>query len=196
MESMTEIWKPIRGYEGFYEASSEGRIRSLDREVKVLNQVRHHKGKILAQQIGSSGYRMVAICPEGEKQRMCLVHRLVALAFIGVPTRHRKEVNHKDHDKSNNRPDNLEWVTRKQNVRHEKGLHPMTEEKRANLVKGQINHRRAVIGTNLKTGEERFYESIKETKKDGFDPSLVCNICKSYRSATKGYTFRYAEHNN
>ena len=108
---MEEIWKPVKGFEGYYEVSNLGRVRSIDRVVvdNVRNCERLLKGKILIQRDNSNGYKGVMFCKE-HKLYNKYVHRLVAEAFIpnqdDLP-----QVNHKDEDKSNNRADNLEWCT-------------------------------------------------------------------------------------
>lgn len=108
---MEEIWKPVKGFEGYYEVSNLGRVRSIDRVVvdNVRNCERLLKGKILIQRDNSNGYKGVMFCKE-HKLYNKYVHRLVAEAFI--PNKDNlPQVNHKDEDKSNNRVDNLEWCT-------------------------------------------------------------------------------------
>lgn len=109
-----EIWKDIIGYEGLYQVSSLGRVRSLDRYVvDSLENRRFYKGKVLSPVKDTDGYLKVGLSYNG-KCKKCLVHRLAAQAFIenfdNLP-----EVNHKDEDKTNNNVDNLEWCTAKYN---------------------------------------------------------------------------------
>ena len=101
----TETWKDIAGYEGVYLVSSYGKVQSL-----------HRGGRILAQVDGRHGYQIVHLCLRGHAKKHS-VHRLVALAFIPNPLG-LETVNHKDFDKTNNRIDNLEWMTSAQNNRH------------------------------------------------------------------------------
>jgi hypothetical protein len=111
------IWKSIPGYEGLYEAGSNGHIRSVDRVViDCLGLAHTYKGRILAQDIKDDGYRRVCLSKNGK----CIahsVHRLVALAFIPNPE-NKETVNHINCDKEDNRPDNLEWATRGEQVNH------------------------------------------------------------------------------
>lgn len=116
LTDMEEIWKPVAGYEGRYEVSNLGRVRSVPRVLplrrsdgSILNQPR--QSKILAAAQHRWGYMNVVLSDENYKRRTLMVHRLVATAFIpnpeGLPF-----INHKDEDKTNNRADNLEWCDR------------------------------------------------------------------------------------
>ena len=113
-----EHWKAIPGYEGLYEASDLGRIRSLDRltcvKKKSGNYFRKTAGRVLQQTIDSRGlYKLVMLCKEGTNVRH-IVHRLIAKTFISNPL-NLPEVNHKDEDKTNNAVSNLEWCDRAYN---------------------------------------------------------------------------------
>lgn len=111
---MEEIWKPVVGYEGFYEVSNIGRVRSLSRIVECNDgRKRKLKTRILRQSCAPSGYYMVTLHKNG-KQKSGLVHRLVCEAFIPNPLV-KDEVNHKDENSKNNNATNLEWVTTKEN---------------------------------------------------------------------------------
>lgn len=111
-----ERWLPIFGYEGLYEVSDLGRVRSLDRLVpyKTTGGVMLRRGKILACAIHHTGYRHLVLCRNG-KQKSFLVSRLVAAAFVpnpdGLP-----DVHHRDFNKVNDAARNLAWVTHKQNI--------------------------------------------------------------------------------
>ena len=112
-----EIWKPISGYEGFYEVSNLGRIRSLERIAECSDgRKRKLKTRILRQSCAPSGYYTVTLHKNG-KQKSGLVHRLVCEAFIPNPLG-KDEVNHKDENSKNNNATNLEWITRKENINY------------------------------------------------------------------------------
>lgn len=107
---MIEEWRTIVGYEGLYEVSSLGRVRSLDR-YDSRNHFR--RGRILKLSYDTVGYLIVGLHSNG-KAKIYLVHRLVAQAFIPNPD-NLPEVNHIDEDKTNNRVDNLEMCNREYN---------------------------------------------------------------------------------
>lgn len=120
---MNEIWKAIPGYEGLYEVSNTGQIKSLERIVLFRHSRRTHPEIIMKQSkniITKHGYMRVTLCKNGLFSKM-LVHKIVCLAFIGeAPKGH--VVNHKDLNKSNNYLVNLEYVTTRQNVHHQLSL--------------------------------------------------------------------------
>lgn len=96
-----EKWLPIKGYEGLYEISDKGRVKSL---------YSRYKGKsFLKQCAGSRGYLLVTLCRDG-RQKTVNVHRLVAEAFLPNPN-NLQCVNHKDENRQNNEVSNLEWCT-------------------------------------------------------------------------------------
>ena len=116
---MEEIWKDVKGFEGRYQVSNLGRVRSLDftwlaYNYKVCGYVEcKRKGKILKPKTSYNGYLQVCL-KISSKNHYKLLHRLVADAFIPNPN-NLPTVNHKDEDKWNNRVDNLEWCTYKYN---------------------------------------------------------------------------------
>lgn len=114
---MNEIWKDIPGFEGMYQVSDQGRVRSLDRTVRGVSKagteyLRPVKGRLLRAGL-CRGYGIVNLHPQGTIS----VHLLVARAHVpGMAP--GLQVNHKDGDKSNNRAANLEWVTASRNQAH------------------------------------------------------------------------------
>ncbi|MCT3326802.1 endonuclease [Lacticaseibacillus paracasei] len=105
-----EIWKDIEGYEGLYQVSNMGRVRSLDRKDAREHRI---KGKMLADCRTRCGYRMVGL-HQGGNAKCWLIHRLVAMTFIPNPNGYL-EINHKNEDKTDNVVPNLEWCTREYN---------------------------------------------------------------------------------
>ena len=108
-----EIWKPIEGYEGLYEVSNTGRVRSLD---KYDSMNRFLRGRILRLFTDGLGYLRAQLY-SNSKRKSFLVHRLVAQAFIPNPD-NLPQVNHRDENPSNDNVDNLEWCDGKYNVNY------------------------------------------------------------------------------
>ena len=117
---MEEVWKDVPGYEGLYQASNLGNVRSLDRTVAgKLNSVRKIYGKILSGTDDGRGYLKVAFQTNGRETRKLLkVHKIIALTFLEKTSIENPEVNHIDGNKINNNISNLEWSTPKNNVQH------------------------------------------------------------------------------
>lgn len=111
-----EIWKPIHGFEDYYEVSNKGCVRSLSRLVKCSRgkNFRIWKGKILSNILSAKGYYQVSLSVEGETHKV-YVHRLVAETFLED---RNETVNHKDGNKLNNCLFNLEWVSYSYNNSH------------------------------------------------------------------------------
>lgn len=206
---MEEIWKAIKNYEGLYEVSNLGRIKSLhyyggDRQV------------ILSQFTRQDGYKTVNLAKNG-KHRTHTIHRLVADAFIQNPN-NLEMVNHKDENTENNCVDNLEWCTRSYNQIYSMNLH---EERRKvfgnNFKKNGINTSpftkkgnphscfRAVVQKDLKENIIARYKNPAEAKLiTGIkDISIVCNKNENkiatrqkkrngtYKYTLKGFIFEY-----
>jgi len=106
-------WVPVTGYEGVYEVSSAGEIRSLTRLDSIGRTI---AGQLMKQVVNEDGYHQIVLSKDGQ-QKTFKVHRVVAQAFIPNPE-DKPEVNHIDEVKSNNTVNNLEWNTRKENVNH------------------------------------------------------------------------------
>lgn len=147
----TEEWRPVIGYEGLYEVSSLGRVRSLDQVVKYKDgRTRLSLGRVRRLSVSSNGYLTVGLC-DNKLQRTKTVHRLVARAFI-PNLKGKPEVNHKDGDKTNNHASNLEWVTRQENIRHaiDTGLnrHQGTSHTQAKLSEEEVKEIKLLLTEN------------------------------------------------
>lgn len=116
-----EVWKDIKGFEGIYQISSHGRIKSFKK---------NKKGYILSNR-NKNGWYLNVVLTSKDNWRSVKIHRLVAESFIPNPD-NKPEVNHKDGDKQNNKVENLEWVTESENMNHAINMNP-------NIVKG-MNH--------------------------------------------------------
>lgn len=174
-----EIWKPVVGYEGLYEVSNLGRVRSLDRYAKQpKGGLRLIKGRILNQYINRCGYLFVSLSKNGKVKKIT-IHRLVAQAFIPNPD-NLPEVNHKDECKTNNRADNLEYCTRKYN-----------------LYYGTGNSRRAdkqskpVLQFDLQGNFIKEWSSLIEAGRNGFGQGNISLCCQGKQKFHKGFIWKY-----
>lgn len=112
-----EIWKTIFGWDGYYLVSNMGNVKSIDRYVIRPNGVKVFvRGVNIKKSINKHGYLFVNLT-KGNKCKSTLVHRLVASAFIPNPE-NKPYVNHKNFNRTDNNPSNLEWCTPKENTQH------------------------------------------------------------------------------
>lgn len=192
-----EEWKPIEGYEGLYEISSLGRVRSLDRICKQVGITKKYcetyvkRGKIMslkpkhtyAKGAKTKYYRItVVLYDEDGGHHQYKVHRLVAEAFIPNPD-NKPFVNHKDCNPCNNSVDNLEWCTPKENVEYMDKL----DRRSSKTVR--------VKATSIKTGDEQIFESIEQAKDaTGCSKAHICGCCRGYsgRKTSGGFYWSYA----
>jgi len=128
-------WRDIKGYEGYYQVSDEGEVRSVDR---YDNRGERLKGKIRKQNIDKYGYKVINLNMCGIKKRH-LVHRLVAQAFIeNDDPEHKTQCNHINECKQDNRASNLEWCDNKYNqnygTRTKRGLKTKLEKGIINII--------------------------------------------------------------
>lgn len=178
-----EIWKDVVGYEGFYQVSNEGNVRSLDRCVKCSNSIRFYKGRVLAQCRDDKGYYRVLLTIAG-RHKSKQVHRLVAEAFIDNPY-NKPEVNHKDEDPSNNCIDNLEWCDKVYNLSYGTGRERSIRSHRMAVL--QIDIDGNLVGEY--EGVNKAAEAIGKPK----DATAITRCCKGKRKTAHGYIWRYKE---
>lgn len=165
---MTEIWKPIDGYEGLYEVSNCGRVKSLCA-------TRWHKIKMRKPVPDKDGYLTVLLKRDG-KYRCFKIHRLVATAFI-PNTHHYPAVNHKDEDRQNNRVDNLEWCTAKYNNTYNH------KERKCFKAVVQIDENGMIVGR---------YQSVgSAAAAAGVNPASISGVLSGRRNKTGGYSWAY-----
>lgn len=112
-----EEWRDVKGYEGIYQVSSFGRVKSLGRDLTYPNgNIHYWKEKILTNRHDKNGYEYVGLYKEGKSTNF-KVHRLVMEAFVPNPD-NLPQVNHRNEDKTANYPDNLEWCTQQYNMNY------------------------------------------------------------------------------
>ncbi len=183
-----EIWKDIVGYEGLYQVSNLGRVKSFDRYVRNGTSNKNIKrGKILSPCVNPKcGYMQVNLIKDKNK-KIKTIHRLVAEAFI--PNLENKPcVNHIDGNKQNNKIDNLEWVTHSENT-----IHAIKMGLKINL-KGINHYKRAVNQYSIDGKFIKRWNSIKEIKKEWNLKSIhVSECCKGKIKTSLGYKWEYAE---
>lgn len=189
---MDVLWKDIVGFDGAYQVSNDGQVRSVARTVIAsTGSVYHLKGKLLRPADNGDGYLFVALrCAGKYVQRT--VHRLVAEAFIPNPE-HKETVNHIDGNKSNNLVANLEWATQAENNTHaiQLGLRSgWTQEARARVsLASKLREGKAV--RCVTTGQ--VFSSMREAEKTlGLGASVVSRSIYEMRE-THGYRFELVD---
>lgn len=171
---MQEVWKDIDGYEGFYQVSNCGRVRSLSR---LSSCGRKLSRRILSDLVDKKGYLVVRLYKNGIGKTF-KVHVLVAKAFVPNPNNF-VEVNHKDENKQNSRADNLEWCSRKYNMNYG------TCQSR----KGKAN-KRPVLMCSLSGDVLKRFDSIQEAQKF-VGATTIAHCCKGKAKTVKGYIWKY-----
>ena len=152
----TEIWKEIKGYEGIFAVSNQGRVKSLARRVSNHTGYINKPERIMKHQFNRKGYPIVRLSGIGKDKKTFSIHRLVAKAFISNPE-NKPQVNHIDGNKQNNHVENLEWCTNGENQIHayEHGLNHHSET--SGRAKRKVNQIDIQTGKIIKT-----YNSISE----------------------------------
>lgn len=179
---MKEVWRPIKGFDGVYEVSNLGKIRSVDRKGQMKSQslgyvARKYKGKIIAQNLDSRGMYLIAHLSINGKSCAKLVHRLVAEAFIenpmGLP-----EINHIDENKQNNAVTNLEWCDHIYNNNY---------GTKAGSTRGEKNSRSKFTEETIRSFRSEYIPRDKEygltplARKYGISVTHACSIVKGRR---------------
>lgn len=169
-----EIWKDVKGYEGIYQVSNMGRVKSLARS----GNNRTLKDRIMRQYVGKTGYMQVRLSKEN-KTRLLKVHRIVAEAFIDNPWQ-KPQVNHIDGNKTNNLVDNLEWNTSSENIKH-------AYDCRLRKVK-------PVIQVNLDGRVLKEWRCIADASKTlKINDAHIWKCCNGTRKSAGGYKWKYLE---
>lgn len=172
-----EVWKDVKGYEGLYQVSNLGRIKSL-------NYKRTGKEKIMKQTKRGNGYLRVDLCKD-KKIKTYNVHRLVAMTFI-FNEYNKPQVNHINEIKTDNRVENLEWVTSKENVNYGTAIKRRTMK----LTNGKGS--KPVIGMKKESGYIVEFPSVREVERTlKIGHSHVSNCCKGKGKTAGGYKWMF-----
>ena len=183
-----EIWRAIKGYEGLYEVSNLGRVKSLERV--AWNGKGYHilKEKILKPKKCRNGYLYASLSRNGERKEYT-IHRLVLSTFNPVEKMDKLDVNHLDEDKTNNNLSNLEWCTRSYNNNF--GTH---NARVAETLRGKSNTRKSIPIVQLALDGKyiRSYKSATDAAREcGGSNSGIINCCKGNRKSHKGFKWMY-----
>lgn len=170
---MIEEWRPVKGFEGFYEVSNLGRIKSLCgwngrryvKREKILNPTKQEGSK--------KYYRYIVTLTKEKKRKYAKVHRLVAEAFLPNPDK-KPQVNHKDGNPLNNNVENLEWCTLQENIHHS-----VENELRVYRIK-TINREAMVELLNSGRNYDEIAEILEVSKGTVFNYIRKFNIKKVY----------------
>lgn len=177
-----EVWKDVVGYEGFYQVSNLGRVKSVDRLIngRYAGHKTKAKGKLLKTFTNKTGYVRVAL-HINQRVNKFSVHRLVAMAFIPNPE-NKPQVNHIDETRNNNNVDNLEWATEKENSNY--GTRP---EKISKLKS------KPVISVS-EGGLMRWFKSATDAAKVlNVQNKNITKVLYGTRQHTGGYKFHFTK---
>lgn len=184
-----EIWKDVQGYEGLYQVSNQGRVKSLERVAPNKHCVEE---RILKFKKNRAGYFQVWLY-KNNKAKVFLVHRLVAKTFIPNPV-NLPQVNHIDENKINNCVSNLEWCTSKYNVNFGHRTSKMSKAK-TNGKKSKPVFQFTLGGRLIKR-----WPSTHECGRHGFNQSVVAACCRNAygirKNIYKKFRWQYAEEMN
>lgn len=182
---MKEIWEDIEGYEGYYQISNLGNVKSLDRMVKNNHGFCLRKGKLIKSLINKQGYYFVNL-KKNSQNEIKLIHRLIAETFINNDNNFPC-VNHIDGNKLNNNVNNLEWCTYSHNIKEafRLGLNKYTYKENFKHKSKRVNQ------YDLQGNLLNKWESITEaSKKTGINYAYISLACNHKRKCTGNYVWR------
>ena len=184
---MEEIWKDIEGYEGLYQVSNLGRVRSHGRTIQRRTRYGtiapyHIKGRVLKILHSAHDACYVHLFDANGKSTNYTVHRLVAQAFVPNPD-NLSDVNHKDENRNNNRVDNLEWMSHVDNCNYG------TRNERS-----AANRSKAIEQLTLDGHHVAFFQSASEAaRQTGFSRKSINECCLHHSQSAGGYRWKFKE---
>ena len=179
-----EIWQPVKGYEGLYEVSNQGRVKSLRKNTRITDKQQN----IMLQKDDGKGYFRVNLYKDG----ICkaeLVSRLVANAFIQNPD-NLPIVGHWDDNKKNNSVENLYWTDSAENNSHNgklEKLHKAHKDK-IDVIAQKLSI--AVVGYAIDGSEVVFFDSMRKAEEMGFEPAKISLCVNGKRKTHKGFEWK------
>ena len=178
---MQEIWKDIKGYEGMYQVSNLGRVKSIRSKDSIG---RKRKLGLLSLQI-HQGYVNTRLMKNGIRKTV-RIHRLVAQAFL-KRVNGKPEINHIDGNKENNNVKNLEWVSRSENVKHayNNGLIKQTSKRRNDYRSKPIMQ---ILNNEI---INEFPSAMEASRKLGFPQGNISRCCRGKQKTAYGYLWKY-----
>lgn len=188
---MDEIWKDIRGYEGKYQVSNLGNVKSLSRRIKCKNKrYRIIKSFNIRLLIMKNNYLFVNLWNNNKCKRV-LVHRLVAETFIPNPE-NKPEVNHIDGNKQNNCVDNLEWCTKSENTKHSYNIGLREAQKNNISINNKLIKSKPVLQYDLEGSFIKEYSSVSQAAMyNNFSQGAISNVCRHERKQAYNYKWEY-----
>jgi hypothetical protein len=186
MENQEEVWKDIDGYEGLYQVSNLGRVKSLPRFVRNKSSHFFTKEKILKPS-NTKGYSYVSIRKDNIANQ-CKIHRLVCLAFLPNPE-NKRTVNHINGIRSDNRLCNLEWATDSENLKHS---YDYLGRISPSVGKYGINNKtsKKIVQLNMDGSFIKCWDSRADALRSGFSRSITA-CCKGKELSSKGFRWMY-----
>lgn len=188
-----EIWKEIEGFEGIYEISNFGKIRSVDRAITYVNgRVHVQHGVIRKAQIATNGYEIIDLSKNHVRKKF-LVHRLVAIAFIPNPN-NLPEVNHIDENKLHNYAENLEWCGIKENRNFgTRNIRARDSKDYARIGRiNQLKQGRKIAQIDSNGEIVRIFPSIREAERvTGYFRQAISGCCNGLYKQAYGYRWKF-----
>lgn len=190
-----EEWRDIKGYEGLYQVSNKGRVKSLIKETSLGNRIKVHPEKILKPSVGKRGYWVVGLSKNGKTLTKTL-HRLLADAFIPNPD-NKPFIDHIDTDKLNCAIENLRWVTSKENTNNPRTLVNMKRATKMAWEDGKFDERENVTFRRVAQYDRqgnliKEWDSVIDVERTiHVDGSSISAVCLGKRKSAGGYVWKH-----